>query len=94
MTLASALRSKRGSQSLKDQVEWPYCAHCKSTILSAAMVSILQRFRRLSPPGAAMAGLLERRILPPLERALRASRERLEQNERENTLRLRWARRG
>jgi len=38
--------------------------------------------------------LLERRRLPQLERALRESRERLEQSEREDTLRLRWARRG
>lgn len=47
---------------------------------------LLQTRRRLR--------LLERRRLPQLERALRASRERLEQNEREDTLRLRWARRG
>jgi hypothetical protein len=34
----------------------------ESAILSAAMASILQRFRRLSPPGAAMAG-----VAPPVD---------------------------
>lgn len=47
---------------------------------------LLQTRRRLR--------LLERRRLPQLERALHESRERLEQSEREDTLRLRWARRG
>ncbi|MHB8488597.1 MAG: V-type ATP synthase subunit D [Candidatus Dormibacteria bacterium] len=36
--------------------------------------------------------LLQRRRLPQLEQALRESRERLAQSEREDTLRLRWAR--
>jgi vacuolar-type H+-ATPase subunit D/Vma8 len=45
---------------------------------------LLQTRRRLR--------LLERRRLPELELALRGSRERLEQSEREDTLRLRWAR--
>ena len=36
---------------------------------------------------------VERRRLPQLERALKESRERLEQSEREDTLRLRLARR-
>jgi vacuolar-type H+-ATPase subunit D/Vma8 len=47
---------------------------------------LLQTRRRLR--------LLERRRLPQLERALHESRERLEQSEREDTLRLRWARHG
>jgi V/A-type H+-transporting ATPase subunit D len=47
---------------------------------------LLQTRRRLR--------LLERRRLPQLERSLSKSRERLEQSEREDTLRLRWARRG
>lgn len=45
---------------------------------------LLQTRRRLR--------LLERRRLPELELALRGSRNRLEQSEREDTLRLRWAR--
>ncbi len=45
---------------------------------------LLQTRRRLR--------LLERRRVPQLEEALRASRERFEQSEREDILRLRWAR--
>ncbi|MGA7987577.1 MAG: V-type ATP synthase subunit D [Candidatus Dormiibacterota bacterium] len=45
---------------------------------------LLQTRRRLR--------LLERRRLPQLDAALAASGERLEQNEREDILRLRWAR--
>ncbi len=45
---------------------------------------LLQTRRRLR--------LLERRRVPQLEQALRASRERLAQSEREDILRLRWAR--
>jgi V/A-type H+-transporting ATPase subunit D len=45
---------------------------------------LLQTRRRLR--------LLERRRVPQLEQALHASRERLEQSEREDILRLRWAR--
>jgi V/A-type H+-transporting ATPase subunit D len=45
---------------------------------------LLQTRRRLR--------LLERRRVPQLEQSLRASRERLAQSEREDILRLRWAR--
>jgi len=57
-------------------------------VIQRALVNIdrelLQTRRRLR--------LLERRRLPQLEQALAMSQERLEQSEREDTLRLRWAR--
>jgi hypothetical protein len=40
----------------------PVAPQQESAILSAAMASMLQRFRRLSPPGAAMAG-----VAPPVD---------------------------
>jgi hypothetical protein len=40
----------------------PCCAGRESSTLCAAMASVLRRFRRLSPPGAAMAG-----VAPPTD---------------------------
>lgn len=75
----------RAVDALADAVEKAAAHATVQRALANIDAELLQTRRRLR--------LLERRRVPQLERALRASRERLEQSEREDTLRLRWARR-
>ena len=76
----------RAVEALADSLEKAAAHAAIQRALANIDAELLQTRRRLR--------LLERRRLPQLERALTASRERLEQSEREDTLRLRWARRG
>ena len=76
----------RAVEALADAVEKGAAHAAIQRALANIDAELLQTRRRLR--------LLERRRLPQLERALRESRERSEQREREDTLRLRWARHG
>jgi V/A-type H+/Na+-transporting ATPase subunit D len=76
----------RAVEALADALEKAAAHAAIQRALANIDAELLQTRRRLR--------LLERRRLPQLERALMESRERLEQSEREDTLRLRWARRG
>ncbi len=88
----SKFASAAGGTSATDQVvaslAYAVTKAAEHAAIQRALVNIdgelLQTRRRLR--------LLERRRLPQLEQALAASQERLDQGEREDILRLRWAR--